>query len=287
MKIAIVSIFAFLLSNLPVYAQNNPGKAAPQLGKSPIKEVIAAMTLEEKVNLVVGTGMRLSDITAPATDTPAAGTKPAEAPVGLPEGISFAKGESKVPGAAGILYSIPRLGIPAIVLADGPAGLRINPKRGGDSLQTYFCTAFPVATLLASSWDTELLQRVGASMGNEVHEYGVDVLLGPGLNIHRNPLGGRNFEYYSEDPFLTGKITVAMVNGVQSQGVGTSIKHFVANNQESNRMGVNTLASARALREIYLPGFRNGRKRSAALDSDVFVQQTERTLYLRKSRTTE
>ena len=199
-----------------------------------IKDLISKMTDDEKASMLIGIGMPGFDTTTFKFTT---------------DGF-----QGKVPGAAGGTFEIKRLGIPSVTVADGPAGLRINPKRNKDA-NSYYATAFPVGTSLASTWNTELINNVGKAMGNEVKEYGVDVLLGPGMNIHRNPLCGRNFEYYSEDPLLTGKISAAIVNGIQSNGVGTSAKHFAANNQERNRMGINEHISERALREIYLRGF--------------------------------
>ncbi len=206
----------------------------PQLGKSPVADVVKAMTLDEKINLLVGQSMYV-----PGMPMPGSGLPPSEP-------------QRRVTGAAGATGGVPRLGIPGIVVCDGPAG--IHAFNGGKS-RLYYATAWPIGTLLASSWDTALVNKVGKALGAEAKEYGIDILLGPGMNIHRNPLGARNFEYYSEDPIVTGNMAAAMVNGIQSSGVGTSAKHFFANNQETNRSSVNTIISERAIREIYLRGW--------------------------------
>ena len=204
----------------------------PKLGVDPIDKVIKAMTLDEKIDLLVGnTGKEASDAAA-----------------------TIGNSAAKVPGAAGETNAVSRLGIPATVLADGPAGLRINPTREGTS-KTFYCTHFPIETVMSATWNTKLVYNIGKAMGDEVKHYGVDVLLAPATNIQRNPLNGRNFEYYSEDPLLAGKICASMVNGVQSNGVGTSVKHFALNNQETNRTSNNVIGTPRTFREIYLKPF--------------------------------
>lgn len=226
LKNKILTTVCALAAFAPMSAQD------PQLGVDPIDDVIDAMTLDEKLDLLIGSE---GNVTTDATAT-------------------IGQSSTRVPGAAGQLNGIERLGIPSTVVADGPAGLRIQPTREGTS-QTFYCTHFPIATVMSSTWNTDLVESVGKAMGSEVKHYGVDVLLAPATNIHRNPLNGRNFEYYSEDPLLAGKICAAMVKGVQSNGVGTSVKHFALNNQETNRTSNNVIGTPRTFREIYLKPF--------------------------------
>jgi beta-glucosidase len=191
-------------------------------------DLLSQMTTAEKIHLLKGSG--------------------------LASAMGNGDKRTGIAGAVGTIVPTPRLGIPTVYLSDGPAGLRIEPTRKNET-KTYYCTAFPIGTMLASTWNTDLVKEVGNAMGNEALEYGLDVILGPGANIHRHPLCGRNFEYYSEDPLLTGWIGAACVNGIQSNGVGTSVKHFAVNNQETERTMNDVRISERALREIYLKGF--------------------------------
>lgn len=200
------------------------------------------------------------------------------------QGSNIGAAGNSVPGSAAETSSCAvGQGLAAIVLADGPAGLRLNKTyqavdgkpmsmpfemaiedgyfaRGTVDSQgeTYYqyCTAIPVGTVLAQSWDTQVIRECGMAVAQEMDEFGVTLWLAPGMNIHRNPLCGRNFEYYSEDPLLSGTVAAAMTDGVQSQkGCGTTIKHYACNNQEDNRMHSDSIVSERALREIYLRGF--------------------------------
>lgn len=212
------------------------------------------------------------------------------------QGMDVALGSAgiNVPGSAAQTSSCAKkLGLPGMVLADGPAGLRLTKsytvKDGeivpqpfemsleggflskatkevdGDKYYQY-CTAFPVGTLLAQTWNPEINYNVGVAVADEMKRFQVTLWLAPGMNIHRNPLCGRNFEYYSEDPFLSGKTAAAITSGVQSvHGCGTTIKHFACNNQEDNRMGSDSVISERTLREIYLRGFEIAVKESKPL----------------------
>lgn len=226
-KTFLFAVALLLNSGMKACAQNL------KLKPNNIDKIVKAMTLEEKAHLVIG-------------------------------GDNFDANGMKteiVKGAAGETHAIPRLGIPAIVLTDGPAGVRIDVNRPGTE-HKYYATGFPVETALACTWNPTLVYNIGKAMGNEVLEYGCDIYLAPAMNIHRTPLCGRNFEYFSEDPYVAAIMATSYINGVQSNGVGTSLKHFAANSQETNRINVNEVISQRALREIYLRGFEYAIKNS-------------------------
>lgn len=197
--------------------------AQPQLNANNIDEVIQAMTLEEKVDMLIGCGMAMGE-------------------------------EVKFPGTAGRTRDIPRLGITSAYLADGPHRLHMTKTRDWDS-KTYITTEFPSETNVAASFDTEAAYAIGVAIGAEVRDFGLDVLLAPGVNLMRSSLCGRNNEYYSEDPVLAGKIAAGYINGIQSQGSGTCLKHFAINNQETNRNNNDSRLSQRAIRELYLKNF--------------------------------
>ena len=197
--------------------------SAQTLTAANIDEVINAMTLEEKCHLVLGCGMHFND-------------------------------DAKFPGTAGSSFGIARLGIPETYCADSQQGLRMDSKRAWDH-RDYYPTDFVASMTLASTWDREAAFKVGQGIGNEVKEFGLDWILSPSMNLIRNPLCGRNHEYYSEDPYLSGTIAAGYVNGVQSEGTAACPKHFIANNQETNRNNNISQMSQRALREIYLKAF--------------------------------
>lgn len=230
--LAMVIFFGFHTSGLLAQSkilQNNLEKKA--------KEIITKMTLEEKIGMIVGDGRFLQ--------------------VDHPESIKNGKGiiienqKSKL--------KIPRLSIRNTVMGDGPAGLNMEANKNG--LKNFpYTTAFPTEICLAATWNAGLVEEVGHAFGNEALEYDYNLILAPGVNIHRNPKDGRGFEYYSEDPLLTGKMAASMVRGLQSEGVGATLKHFVAHNQQANRRYYNAVISQRALREIYLRGFEIGVK---------------------------
>ena len=197
--------------------------AAQLLRADNIDEVVKAMTLEEKCHLVLGCGMHFND-------------------------------EAKFPGTAGSTFGVARLGIPETYCADSQQGLRMDSKRAWDH-RDYYPTDFVASMTLASTWDREAAYKVGKGIGNEVKEFGLDWILSPSMNLIRSALCGRNHEYYSEDPYLSGTIAAGYVNGVQSEGTAACPKHFIANNQETNRNNNISQISQRALREIYLKAF--------------------------------
>ena len=214
-NLVVVAVVAMCGYSISAFAQ--------QLKAENIDEVIKAMTLEEKCHLVLGCGMHFND-------------------------------EAKFPGTAGSTFGVARLGIPETYCADSQQGLRMNAKRDWDH-RDYYPTDFVASMTLASTWDREAAFKVGQGIGNEVKEFGLDWILSPAMNLIRNPLCGRNHEYYSEDPYLSGTIAAGYVNGVQSEGTAACPKHFVANNQETNRNNNISQVSQRALREIYLKAF--------------------------------
>ena len=199
--------------------------AQPKLSQDNIPEIVSALSTEQKACLVVGFNSGCE---------------------GYDPGI---------PGTGGITYPIPQFGIPSIVMMDGPVGVRLESDWKDGKGPVHFMTSFPTGLLTAASWDRTVAYKLGQGIAEECLSVGADVILGPGMNLLRNPLCGRNFEYFSEDPLLSGSIAAAYVNGVQDKGVGTSVKHFAANNQEVNRLDADSRLDTRALRELYVRGF--------------------------------
>jgi len=212
-------------------------------GKATLQELVAQLTPEQLADLNCGTGWGVSDENNP---------------------IVGGSSES-VPGAAGETTHMLKesFGIPSMVVADGPGGIRVRQEFEATNINTgekvqvgHYCTAWPVGTVLAQSFDVDLLEEVGRGFAEELEELGISIVLGPGIEIMRDPLCGRNFEYFSEDPRLAGALAAAKTKGIQSRlGIGACIKHYAANNQESNREKVDTWINQRALREIYLKPF--------------------------------
>lgn len=200
-----------------------------------VADLMSRLSVEDKVNLLIGTGMPEVDL-----------LKRINPVVGSTDYL--------VAGCAGTTTPLEAYGLPAMVMTDGPAGVRISPIRKGSD-RTYYATGFPTSMSVACSWNVDLARQLGEAIGQEALEYGSDVQLAPAINIMRNPLCGRNYEYYSEDPWLTGKMAAAYISGIQENGVAASVKHFAANNNETNRMEIDVQVSQRALREIYLRGF--------------------------------
>ncbi len=156
---------------------------------------------------------------------------------------------------------VERLGVPKMVVSDGPHGLRRVKDEFSLGEESLPATCFPTASCVASSWDVDLVEEMGRTIAEEARELNVNVVLGPGVNMKRTPVCGRNFEYFSEDPFLAGEMGTHFIQGVQSQGVGTSLKHYAANNQEYQRMSVSAEVDERTLREVYLPAFEKSVKK--------------------------
>ncbi len=252
-----ITTAAETLAGLPPF-EAKPGDPSPAAKAA---EIASRMTLHEKACFVVGARSEMA-------------------------GVIVGTQAKSIPGAAGETVTLEKYGVPGMVLADGPAGVRINPdyeidpetgeiipprdvfemfefflfrkvvRHENAEIRYQVTTAIPIGTLLAQTFDTALAEEVGTAVAADLRAFGIAIWLAPGMNIHRNPLCGRNFEYYSEDPFVSGSMAAAITRGVQREpGVGVSIKHFACNNQEDNRMHVNEIMTERALREIYLKGF--------------------------------
>lgn len=217
--IPLLYVLIFSVSNL--FAGNG---SKPHYNDKDINHIVSQLTLEQKARLLVG---------CPGSD----------------KGVSHI-----VAGSAGYTFPIDSLGIPSINLADGPVGVRITPVLPNKPYTSY-CTCFPSTTALAATWNKDIARLEGNAIGDEALAYGVDIVLTPGINIMRNPLCGRNFEYFSEDPYLSGIMGAAMINGIQDKGIGASLKHFIANNQQTGKLYNDARISQRAIREIYLKGF--------------------------------
>lgn len=231
MKKLFLKNFTLLITALLILFANRIDSQVDKSIEQKAKELVSQLTLEEKIGLTVGDGRFLPEVDSNMEKI---------------EDVYVANRNSKL--------LIPRLKIRSTSLTDGPTG--INKPEAPDGAKDYtYTTAFPTSTCLAATWNTELVQKIGEALGNELLEYDYDLILMPALNLHRDPNCGRNFEYYSEDPLLSGKMSAAMVRGIQSKGVGATLKHFLANNQETNRRKYNAVISQRALREIYLKGF--------------------------------
>ena len=217
----LITIFvAFAIIASPAFATENYG--SKNIEKQ-IDGIIAEMTLEEKAQMLVGLWES-----------------------GVP---------SNIISSAGRTHPLERFGIIPATMNDGATGLRMDTLRKGYPDERYYCTGFPIATMVAATWNDEIARKVGSRIADEMLAYGSDLLLGPSLNIHRNPLCGRNFEYYSEDPYLAGHTAAQFVLGLQSKGPGATLKHFAANSQQSARINNDARISQRALREIYLRNF--------------------------------
>ncbi len=250
-----------------------PGTAKPGItlkdvaeGKATVEDLAATMDLEDLCRFVCGQGMDFSGFEGIMPPPPPAGAKKDDEKKDDDDDV-FASLVShgnaqqlkfEVPGEAGQSPDMwEKYKLPPIILCDGPAGVRItrDVKENGEVVRHQYCTAFPTGSLLASSWDDEVLEAVGHAAGVEMDEYKVDLWLAPGMNIHRSPLCGRNFEYYAEDPVVAGRSAAAMTKGVQAEGGGVTIKHFAGNSQEFMRGNSSNTVSERAMREIYLAGF--------------------------------